>query len=122
MYSLDFPNMFNTTNTKLLKDLDASKSNLTILLASTRNALLGDPKFGTNLKIFLFEQNDRIVRDLIIDQIYEAIGIYMPQLVLTRKNIKVEQIKDKLTATISCFDKQSHESLKFSIDLLEGEQ
>ena len=122
MYSLDFPNIFNVTNTKLLQDLDASKSNLAILLASARNALLGDPKFGTNLRIFLFEQNDRIVRDLIIDQIYEAIGIYMPQLVLKRNNIKVEQVEDKLTAIISCYDKQSHDSLKLSIDLLEGEQ
>ena len=122
MYSLDFPNIFNVTSTKLLQDLDASKSNLSLLMASTRNALLGDPKFGTNLKVFLFEQNDNIVRDLIIDQIYEAIGTYMPQLVLKRNNIKIQQVKNNLMASVSCYDKKSHDSLTFNIDLLEGEQ
>ena len=67
MYSIAFPNMFSTAKTNLVRDVDATMSNMRLLLASWKNSLIGDPYFGTNLKKFIYEQNNIVLRDLIID-------------------------------------------------------
>lgn len=87
MYSLAFPKMFTSAKTLLYKDHDATLSNLKLLLASERTSLLGDPYFGTILKRVIFEQNDGILRDLIIDEIYTSIITFMPQISLERNSI-----------------------------------
>ena len=61
--------MFNSGGTRLLKDKDATISNTRLLLASWKNSLFGDPYFGTNIKRFIYQQNNIILRDLIIDDI-----------------------------------------------------
>ena len=88
--SLAFPNMFNGATINLYKDYDAIKSNLKNLLYSNRGGLFGDPHYGTNLKHILFDQAAKeIMKELVKDDIYEAILSYMPQTTIERDFIEV---------------------------------
>lgn len=110
MYSIAFPKMFGSSRTLLLKDHDAIKSNLRLLLVSEKTALFGDPYFGTELKKVIFEQNNSIIKDLVIDEIYENIITFMPQVYVKRENIAVTSNGIDLFATIKCtyyLDQQS---------------
>lgn len=89
MYSIAFPNMFNSARTLLYKDHEATLSNLKLLLYSERTSLLGDPYFGVILKRILFELNNNVLRDIIIDEIYTSILTFMPQIKLNRSDIIV---------------------------------
>lgn len=89
MHSIAFPDMVSNTNTYLVSDHDATLSNLKLLLLSDKYALLGDPYFGTSIKRLTFEQNNQVLKDLVIDDIYTAIATFMPQIMIDRKNITV---------------------------------
>lgn len=67
--SIAFPEMFNRTVTNLVDDYDATLQNLKMLLWSEKGELFGDPYYGTGLKKYLYEQNDLILRDILIDDI-----------------------------------------------------
>ena len=67
MYSIAFPDMFSSAKTNLVEDHQASSSNLKLLLGADKTALFGDPQFGTALKKFFYEQNNMILKDLLID-------------------------------------------------------
>ena len=102
MYSVAFPKMFNSSRTILYKDHEATLSNLKLLLESSRTSLFGDPYFGTDLKKYLFEQNDSILKDLLIDEIYTTILTFMPQLKLNRNDIIITTDDVDVFATIQC--------------------
>lgn len=87
--SFSFPNMFNTGSTKLKYDSEATKQNLELLLMSTKQSLFGDPGYGTNIKKILFEQNNAILKDIVIDDIYTNIATYLPQLRVKREDIEL---------------------------------
>lgn len=91
MYSIAFPDILNSASTNLVSDYKATLSNLKLLLMSNKTSLFGDPYFGTNLTKYLFENNNAILRDLVIDDIYTNIATFMPQLVVSRNDIKVKQ-------------------------------
>lgn len=93
MVSIAFPNILNSANTNLFNDKDATKSNLRLILLTELKSLFGDPGYGCGLKKFLFEQNSPIIRDLIVDKIYNTIRTYIPQLVCKRSDIEI--LKDK---------------------------
>lgn len=101
MYSINFPSMFTNSRTLLLKDKDAIKSNLRLLFLSDRSALLGDPYYGTIIKRLIFNQNDVILRDILIDEIYTCILTFMPQLSVERKNIIITSRNENLYASIT---------------------
>lgn len=102
MYSISFPKMFESSRTILLKDKEAVKSNLILLLSSDRSALLGDPYFGTIIKSLIYNQNDYILRDILIDEIYTVILNFLPQVRVERKDITVESDKLNLYANVRC--------------------
>lgn len=117
MYSLAFPNMLNGLQVNLLKDHDATKSNLKLLLASVRTSLLGDPYFGTNLKRYLYDNNNAVLRDIVIDEIYTAIGTFMPQLYLTRNSIDIVQRKNQILASFTCTNLLDNTNNLYEIEL-----
>lgn len=90
MYSFDFPVMIRNNSAALLSDKLAVKSNLKLLFSSERQELFGDPYFGTLLKRVIFEQSSSLVTDLLIDEIYTSVTTFIPQIFLTRKDIKLE--------------------------------
>lgn len=119
MFSIAFPNIFNGSKVNLYKDYNAIKSNLTALLASDKGALFGDPYYGTRLKTLLWEQAyDPIIRDLIIDDIFEAIYSYMPQITVYRNDITINIVNNVVMASIKVRSDSGIESNLYDIQLL----
>jgi hypothetical protein len=90
--------MFYTNYTRVWKTeeyLEATRQNTELLLQCERGELFGDPYFGILLKRYLFEQNNYILRDILIDVIYTQLAIFVPQLKIERRDIKIVQDKEK---------------------------
>lgn len=96
MNSISFPKMFNSNSTNTVSDLDATKQNTILLLNCEKGELFGDPYFGIRLKKYIFEQNDVILKDIIIDEIYTQLALFLPQLTVKRNDIKIIQDRAKL--------------------------
>ena len=76
--SIQFPKMFNRTSANTVEDHEATSQNLRLLLLSDKTSLFGDPYYGTILKRLMFNQNDIVLQDIVIDAIYTAILQFMP--------------------------------------------
>lgn len=76
-------------------------NNLKLVLGSCKNELLGDPYFGTKLKQYFFMPNNVWLNDIIVDTVYETIRRYVPQIISSRDNIKIEQNNSTLYITIT---------------------
>lgn len=100
MYSFDFPSMLNSNTAKLLKDKDAVRSNVLLLLQSEKKTLLGDPFFGSRLKRMLFEQSNSLIADLVIDEIYTTLTTFIPHIYLTRKDIELLSDRTDIYVTV----------------------
>ena len=124
MVSIKFPDMLSLNKVNLLYDnSEATLSNLRTLLNCDKKMLLGDPAFGSYAKEYLFEQNDSLLRDIIIDGIYTTIVTYMPQLTLSRSNINVKSDGYKVSANISCINNIDATVNNYNIDLItRGEE
>ena len=70
MNCIGFPKMFNANSTIIKTGLDATKTCVHLLLSSEQGQLFGDPDFGVRIKRFAFEQNNYILRDIIIDELF----------------------------------------------------
>lgn len=103
MNSIGFPKMFGTTTSSNVNtnDYQSTKNNLKLLLGSEKNTLLGDPYYGVKIKYYMFDQNSKVLKDIIIDEIYSQIKTFIPQVIVNRNDIDVIQDeKAKLTARI----------------------
>lgn len=100
MNSIAFPNILSNTSVNIFSDHEATMSNLKLLLLSDKKSLLGDPYFGTSLKKLLFNQNNTVLADLVIDDIYTSIITFIPQLLIDRKNITITKNKSDLYVNI----------------------
>lgn len=121
MYSISFPNMLSNTYTNILSDYDATLSNLKMLLYSDKYSLLGDPYYGTNIKTMIFNQNGRLLKDILIDDIYDAIVKFMPQIRIDRKDIKVTQTKDDVVVSLKCTNITDYTTNLYEISLTSTE-
>ena len=126
--SLGFPSMFSGfggTSTRVVYDEDATKQNLLALLNSEKGEFLGDPYFGIRLKRYLFEQNNYVLRDILIDEIYTQIATFMPQLKVDRSDIRITQNNDGakayLYASIRALNKKDFTVDTFNLVLYESE-
>jgi hypothetical protein len=121
MYSIAFPEMFSGVRTNLVQDREASLSNMKLLLASWKNSLFGDPYFGTRLKNYIYEQNNSVLRDLVIDDIYVSLQEFMPQIYVERKDIVIESKGTSIYANITCTNKLDRTINLYQIKLLSEE-
>lgn len=121
MNSLAFPNIFNNTSTNVIEDHKATVNNLKLLLASSKGSLFGDPYFGTLIKKLTFEQNNKILQDIVIDEIYTVILQFVPQLLLDRKNIKITSDGINLYANIRAQNILDYETDMYNINLISYE-
>lgn len=121
MKSIDFPNMFNSSSTSVISGKEATTSNLKLLLQSEKGELLGDPYFGVNVKKYLYEQNNQILRDIVIDDIYTALNLFMPQLIVKRSDITLISNKTTLTANLKVTNKSNYVTDMYSIVLFQEE-
>lgn len=105
MRSLKFPKMFKSNSTNVWKETEYKKAtaqNTKLLLHSARGELLGDPYFGLMLKRYIFEPNNYILQDIIVDMIYTQLVIFIPQLYIKRKDIEIIQDRTNGKATLIC--------------------
>jgi phage baseplate assembly protein W len=103
MRTIKFPKMFNTNNTRVWKaseHLEATKQSTILLLHTNRGELFGDPYFGLMLKRYLFDQNNYILRDAIIDMIYTQLAIFIPQVKVNRTDIEI--VQDRAKGRLEC--------------------
>ena len=98
--SFSFPDIFTSGGTKLVYDSKATSQNLKTLLLSTKQSLLGDPNYGTNLKKLIFNQNNSILRDIVIDDIYTNIQTFLPQIDVKRNDIELVSERNTLYVNI----------------------
>lgn len=119
MISIAFPDMFNRTVTNLTEDYDATLQNLKMLLWSEKGELFGDPYYGTGLKKYLYEQNDTVLKDILIDDIYTAIATFMPQVIIDRKGITITAEGNKIVALIEATNRASFETNLYNLVLLD---
>ncbi len=99
MRSLKFPEMFSSNSSNTVKDLDATKQNTLLLLKSEKGEFVSDPYFGLRFKRYLFNQNSYILKDIIIDEIYTQVALFMPQLSIRRQDIDLIRDRAKLICT-----------------------
>ena len=119
MRSIQFPNMFTRTTTNVTEDYFATLQNLKMLLYSNKGELFGDPYFGSNLKRYLYDQNDVILRDILIDDIYTAIITFMPQLRLERSNITINSEGNKIIVTIAAINRVNYQTDLYNLVLMD---
>lgn len=123
MESINFPKMFYTTSTRIVNGIEATQLNLQSLLLSEKGELLGDPYFGTRLKQYIFDQNNYVLRDILIDELYTAIATFMPQLIINRSDIKITQDRTALYATVKVTNRLDYSTDMFNLVLFqEAEQ
>lgn len=93
--SFSFPNMIDRYSGGFnpIEDKAAVKQNIILMLHSIKTELLGDPYYGTNLQKLIFDPNDIVVKDQVIDEIYVAIRLFIKEVTLLRKDIKITQDK-----------------------------
>ena len=122
MKSIQFPEMFTRTVTNTVSDYDATSQNLKMLLWSEKGELFGDPYYGTSLKRYLYDQNDTVLIDILIDDIYTAITLFMPQIKVNRDDIQlVRSGKGQVTAKITALNQADFSTDLYNIVLLEAE-
>ena len=121
MNSIKYPDMFTSTSTNVVKDKVASMQDLLLLLSSEKGELLGDPFFGIRLRRYYFEQNNIVLRDLIVDEILTQMKVFTPQLSVTRKDIKILSEGKKLIAQIRAVNQVDFTTNMYQLDLLDDE-
>ena len=65
---------------------------------------------------------DPIIRDLIKEDVFEAIYSYMPQITVKRDSIKIDVIDNVVMASIEATDDLGIESNLYEIALLNGSE
>lgn len=121
MKSINFPKMFNRNSTKIVKDFNATKQNTILLLLTEKGELFGDPYFGVRLKRYIFEQNNYILKDIIIDEIYTQLALFMPQLKVERNDIKIVQERAKIYCRFKAKNLANYKTNMYSLCLFDGE-
>jgi hypothetical protein len=95
MFSVNSTEVWQTSEYK-----EATTQNCLLTLYSVRNSLLGDPYFGNTLQQYLFDQNNTILKDIIIDIIYGQLITFLPQVAIERDDIKI--IQDGIQGKLIC--------------------
>ena len=115
--------MLNQTGqSNVIKEKPATSQNLKLLLLSTKQTLLGDPYYGTNLRNMIFEKNNTVLRDLVIDDILTNVNLYMPQIKLNRENIEVTSDGQTVYVKITAQNIVDYNFETYSIKLLSVEE
>ena len=123
MNSISFPNMFRTTSTIVKTDgHDATYQNLLLILGSEKGDFTCDPFFGIRLRRYFYDQNNYILRDVIIDEIYSQLKVFMPQLIVNRKDITIQIERNKMSVTIKVTNRLDFVLDTYNLVLFDGDK
>lgn len=122
MKSISFPSMFTSTSTKVVSDSHAATyQNILLLLGAEKGEFVSDPYFGVRLRQYMFDQNNSVLKDIIIDEIYTQLKTFMPQLIVNRKDITINVSRARMTCTIKVTNRLDYTNDAYDIVLLSGE-
>jgi len=123
MNSIKFPHMFNTGNTIVEKDSDkASMQCINLLLNCEKGELFGDPFYGIRLKKYIFEQNNYVLKDILIDEIYTQLLLFAPQVTVQRKDIKIEQEGNRVKVRFKAINNLDFKTNMYDLVLFTNEE
>ena len=109
--------MMTESNANLIADKDAIDQNLINLLNCTKKELFGDPYFGCQMKKMLFEQQNTMIKDIFIDELYMSIINFIPQITLERKDIIIYTQDNNIFTDIKYTYLEDNTANLFSINL-----
>jgi phage baseplate assembly protein W len=121
MNIISFPKIFNGNSTAVKYGDEATKQSIRLLLSCECGEFFGDPAFGIHLKRYFFEQNNVILRDILIDELYTKIVDYCPQVYIERNDIKIFSKGNKLIANITYKNQETFVTNMFSLVLFKTE-
>ena len=121
MNCISFPKMFTSGYTNRKYDYEATKECLYLLLHCECGEMFGDPEYGVKLKRYYFNQNNYILKDILINEIYTKINIFCPQLILYRKDIKIENVGKMIIGYITCKNNSNFKTDTYEIVLFRGD-
>lgn len=122
MNAVQFPNMIFNNQTNIVYDYNATLQNLTALILSSKKTLFGDPYFGTNIKKLIYDRNSAVLRDIVIDDVFTAITMFMPQIRVERRNITVESSGSSLYINIKAQNLLDYSFDDYTINMLNIEE
>lgn len=123
MNCISFPKIFKTNVvTDVKKGYDATLECLKLLLMTERGSLFGDPEFGIRLRRFWYDQNSYVLRDILIDEIFDQIRIFIPQITVQRRDIKIEQEHNRCTIYIKAINKTDFQPSTYDVQLIREEE
>lgn len=122
MNSIGWPKMFSNSNTIVKTENEATLTCMHLLVSSEEGTFEWDPEFGIKIRRFYYEQNNYVLRNILIDELYTKITIFCPQLFLERKNIKIRQEGKKLIANIYCKNRDNFETNLYDLTLFEEDK
>ena len=70
----------------------------------------------------MFNQNNQVLRDIVIDDIYTAILTFMPQLVVNRKDITVTSNGANIYVAIRALNLLDYTTDLYNINLTQSEE
>jgi phage baseplate assembly protein W len=122
MKSIAFPKMINKHSTQTVADSTATLQNIHLILGSEKGEFKFDPFFGIRLKRYMFEQNNYILRDILIDEIYEQLVMFIPQITLKRSDIKLTVERATVYLTIKCVNNADFTLNTYNLVLFEEQE
>ena len=122
MNSIGFPEMFKSSATLVVKDREASLQDLQLLLASEKGELFGDPFFGVRVKKYTFNQNNYVLRDILVDEIFTQVKVFAPQITVNRDDIKIIQTGNTLVTNIKGINKLDFTTDMYQLELFNDEE
>ena len=122
MNSIAFPKMIKNNQVQTVSDYDATLQNMKLLLGSEKGEFRFDPFFGIRLKRYLFEQNNPVLMDVLIDEIYEQLVIFMPQLIITRSDITLTKDTAKVYVNIKARNQKDFELNSYNLVLFNNQE
>lgn len=122
MKSLAFPDMLSSNHVQTVEGRDATLQNMMLFLHSEKGTFKFDPLFGIRLKRYMFEQNNGVLRDILIDEIYEQLNIFMPQLIVNRSDITITSDRNKVYCSIKARNQLDFTLNTYNLVLLGEEE
>lgn len=122
MNTIAWPKIFKGNSTLIVKDNEAVLNSIHLLLSSELGELFGDPDFGLRLKRYTFEQNNYILRDILIDEIYTQLSTFCPFIILNRNNIRLTSEGSKLYAVITCKNRSDFTTNTYNLVLFQNDE
>jgi uncharacterized protein len=103
-FNISFPIKDDLENNRLFamnnNTRDAVKTEIVLLLLTKKGERWYAPEYGTNLRRFLFDMNDQITEDLIINDIKTSVAKFLPRITISSINVEPTKNNTQLIITI----------------------